>query len=190
MSKDERRKQLLALAWEFIAREGTDALTLARLAERAGVTKPIAYEHFGTRAGLLAALYREYDERQTAIMRQALASGKTFDDTARILADSYVDCVVTAGPEIAAVGAALVGAPEMEAVRRECEEAFIEECRAAFAPFISEGIELGRIVAVIGAADSLSLAAATGRVDPAEAKSLLASIVASTLPARSDLPAS
>ncbi|MHC8285601.1 helix-turn-helix domain-containing protein [Pseudomonas sp. XS1P51] len=34
-------------------RTGTDALTLATLAERAGVTKPVAYEHFRTRSGLL-----------------------------------------------------------------------------------------------------------------------------------------
>jgi AcrR family transcriptional regulator len=181
MTKGERRKQLLALAWEFIAREGTDALTLAKLAECAGVTKPIAYEHFGTRAGLLAALYREYDDRQTAVMRRALADGKTFADTARILAEAYVDCVVTAGPEVAAVSAALAGAPEMEAVKRECQEAFVEECRAAFAPHIPGDIEFARLVAVIGAADGLSLAAATGRVDPAEAKALLASIIASIL---------
>ncbi len=35
------------------ATKGTDALTLGHVAECAGVSKPIAYEHFGTRAGLL-----------------------------------------------------------------------------------------------------------------------------------------
>ena len=67
MSKDQRRAQLLETAAVIVRAEGTDALTLARLAEQAGVTKPIAYEHFGTRAGLLIALYRYFDERQAAL---------------------------------------------------------------------------------------------------------------------------
>src|SRR5687767_16006033 len=53
LSKAERRKQLLETAHVIVRDEGTDALTLGYLAERAGVTKPIAYGHFETRAGLL-----------------------------------------------------------------------------------------------------------------------------------------
>ncbi|MBC8136296.1 MAG: helix-turn-helix transcriptional regulator, partial [Fibrella sp.] len=56
MSKAQRREQLLQVAYEIIRSEGTDELTLARVAEQAGVTKPIAYEHFGSRSGLLIAL--------------------------------------------------------------------------------------------------------------------------------------
>src|SRR5689334_13006179 len=56
LSKTERRAQLLAVARDIVRESGSDALTLASLAERAGVTRPIAYEHFETRAGLLVAL--------------------------------------------------------------------------------------------------------------------------------------
>jgi AcrR family transcriptional regulator len=69
MTRDKRHNQLLEVAYAMIRSEGTDALTLARVAERAGVSKPIAYGHFGTRSGLLSALYRAYDERQTETMR-------------------------------------------------------------------------------------------------------------------------
>jgi AcrR family transcriptional regulator len=62
MSKDERRRNLLKVAFEIIASDGTDALTLPSLAERAGVSRPVAYEHFESREGLLMALYRDYDE--------------------------------------------------------------------------------------------------------------------------------
>ncbi|MCO3771117.1 helix-turn-helix transcriptional regulator, partial [Pseudomonas aeruginosa] len=57
LSRDERQRQLLEVAWRLVREEGTEALTLGRLAEQAGVTKPVVYDHFGTRARLLAALY-------------------------------------------------------------------------------------------------------------------------------------
>ena len=72
MSREQRHRQLLDVAWQLVRNEGTDALTLGRLAEQASVTKPVVYDHFGTRAGLLAALYLEFDERQTANMYAAL----------------------------------------------------------------------------------------------------------------------
>ena len=68
LSREDRLRQLLDMSWRVIRDEGTDALTLGRLAERAGVTKPVVYDHFGTREGLLTALYRDFDARQTATM--------------------------------------------------------------------------------------------------------------------------
>ena len=41
LSRDERRRQLLDVAWQLVRDEGTDALSLGRLAEQAGVTKPV-----------------------------------------------------------------------------------------------------------------------------------------------------
>ncbi|WP_437925086.1 TetR family transcriptional regulator [Sorangium sp. So ce291] len=54
------------------ARGGTEALTLGHLAERAGVSKPIAYQHFETRSGHLIALARQIDDRQVAALLDAL----------------------------------------------------------------------------------------------------------------------
>ena len=68
----ERRKQLIDVAWHIIRQEGTDALTLGYLATQAGVTKPVVYDHFDSRSGLFATLYREYDQRQTARMDEIL----------------------------------------------------------------------------------------------------------------------
>ena len=56
LTREQRARQLLDVAWALVGDEGTDALTLGRLAEAAGVTKPVAYDHFVTRNGLLAAL--------------------------------------------------------------------------------------------------------------------------------------
>lgn len=49
LQRDERQIQLLNVANSIILAEGTDALTLITLAEKAGVTKPVTYKHFGNR---------------------------------------------------------------------------------------------------------------------------------------------
>ncbi|WP_042832036.1 helix-turn-helix domain-containing protein, partial [Xanthomonas citri] len=64
LTKEQRLAQLLDVARQLAHQEGTDALSLGRLAEAAGITKPTVYDHFGTRQGLLAALYRDFDLRQ------------------------------------------------------------------------------------------------------------------------------
>jgi AcrR family transcriptional regulator len=184
LSKAERRRQLLETAYEIIREEGTDALTLARVAEGAGVTKPIAYEHFGTRAGLLMAIYQDYDARVTAAMKAALKeSGKRIEDVAQILSAAYVDCAVTAGPEQGQVMAALSGTEEMEGLLNDCRDAFIAECLEAFAPFTDLPPAQAHtvMVGIVGAAEALSQAAAAHRLNPEEATKTLANMMIASL---------
>lgn len=172
MSRDERLRQLLDVAWRIIRNEGTEALTLGYLAEQAGVTKPVVYDHFITRPGLLAVLYREYDTRQTALMDKALAdSAPDLASRARVIASSYVECVLQQGHEIPGVSAALAGSPELEKIKREYETAFIGKCRTALAPFSGTGsIAAAGLWAMLGAAEALSYAAANGDITAGEAE--------------------
>ncbi|WP_240359089.1 TetR/AcrR family transcriptional regulator [Pyxidicoccus trucidator] len=184
MSKEERRQQLLETASDIVRAEGTEALTLGYLAERAGVTKPIAYEHFGTRAGLLIALYKELDERQNRVMRAALeANGKTLEDVARIVSAAYVDCALTMGPEFGALSAALSATEEMEDFRQSVRDSCIAELKKAFAPFgkLSRGEGHALLEGLFGAAESLSQAAASGRTSRAQAVSALSRIMQGAL---------
>ncbi|MGO4842385.1 helix-turn-helix domain-containing protein, partial [Rhizobiaceae sp. 2RAB30] len=73
LTREQRLRQLLDVAWRLAREEGTDALTLPRLAEEAGVAKPVVYDHFSTRNGLLAALYQDFDVDQTAMIDAAIA---------------------------------------------------------------------------------------------------------------------
>src|SRR5688572_860783 len=99
LPKAERRDQLLDTALAVVREEGTDALTLAHVAERAGVSKPIAYEHFGTRSGLLIALYERIDDQQVAALLQALErTPRRLEDVARVMSDAYMTCYLTCGP--------------------------------------------------------------------------------------------
>jgi AcrR family transcriptional regulator len=184
MPKAQRRRQLLATAYEIVRSEGTDALTLARLAERAGVTKPIAYEHFGTRAGLLAALYRDYEEQQTRAMHAALAAGgKTLDDVASIVSAAYVDCVLSAGPACDDIAAALSAFEETKDFLQSSRDYNIMELRKAFAPFVKLPRQRGTAIlaGILGAADALSRGAATGRLSRAEAVGALSRIMIGAL---------
>jgi len=172
LPREARTRQLLEASWTLIRDEGTDALTLGRLAEVAGITKPVVYDHFGTRNGLLAALYEDYDIRQTALFDAAVAAAKpNVQDKARVIAGAYVDCVLTQGREIQGVLAALSGSPELAAVKRQYQEAFIRKCAGIFAPFAGpEGVSTASLWAMLGAADALSDAAVVGDITEAQAK--------------------
>lgn len=179
LPREERTRQLLEVAWQLIGDEGTDALTLGKLAEAAGVTKPVVYDHFGTRNGLLAALYEDYDERQTRIFDAAIdAAAATLQDKSRVIAASYVNCVLTQGREISDVVAALTGSPELAAVKKHYQHAFIEKCAAILAPFCSgKGISTASLWAMLGAADALSDAAVAGDISEEQAQDELQSII-------------
>jgi len=172
LSKEARQRQLLDVAWSIVRGEGSDALTLGHLAERAGVTKPVVYDHFGTRNGLLAALYQEYDDRQHALLDEALAAcARTLPAVARVIASSYVDCVMTMGREMPGVSAALTGSPELEALKKAHEALFLDKCRQALEPFAKKPLKPAAMRAVLGVAEAVSFAALAGEVDRVDAES-------------------
>lgn len=177
------------VAWRLIREEGTEALTLGRLAEHSGVTKPVVYDHFETRTGLLTALYREFDARQIALMDLALqASEPSLASRAAVIASSYVDCVLLQGREIPGLIAALASSPELEEIKRDCEAAFMEKCRAALAPFAADGfIAPAGLWAMLGAAEALSYAAATGGITAEQARQELVEVITAMV-ARSARP--
>lgn len=169
------------MSWQLISTEGSDALTLGRLADEAGVTKPVVYDHFGTRSGLLVALYEDFDVRQTALIDAAIAVGKpSLKGRASVIASRYVECVLTQGREIPGVLAALDGSPELAAVKRKYQQAFIAKCQEILSPFAgSGGIPAAGLWAMLGAADALSQAAACGDLGKDEARDeLLETILA------------
>ncbi|MBB5940540.1 TetR/AcrR family transcriptional regulator [Xanthomonas sp. 3307] len=171
LPKEARQRQLLEVAWSIVRSEGSDALTLGYLAERAGVTKPVVYDHFGARNGLLAALYEEYDRRQHALLDEALvACARTLPAVAKVIAASYVDCVMTMGREMPGVSAALTGSPELDALKKAHEALFLDKCRHALAPFANKPLKPVAMRALLGTAEAVSFAALAGEVAPVDAE--------------------
>ncbi|MFJ1799193.1 TetR/AcrR family transcriptional regulator [Streptomyces sp. NPDC088180] len=186
LSKQARREQLLNTAVAVVRRQGTDGLTLVTLAEAAGVSRPIVYDHFGTRSGLLLALYRGLDERHRAAIAQALReAGPSADKVARLISTAYFACA-TDMPELAAVSAALKGDPEMEAVQRELLDRYTDLVAAA----LLEHSELPpatlrlRCVGVLGAAEAMAAELNRGRASAEDAVATLTDLIVGSLTTR------
>jgi len=56
MIASERRAQLVSVAKGVFAQLGYDAASVEEIAARAGVSKPVVYEHFGGKGGVYAAV--------------------------------------------------------------------------------------------------------------------------------------
>jgi AcrR family transcriptional regulator len=62
MTGKERREQLLDVGRSLLAAKGFDGTSIEEIAHRAGVSKPVVYEHFGGKEGLYAVVVdREMD---------------------------------------------------------------------------------------------------------------------------------
>lgn len=184
LPKAERRDQLLDTALEIVREKGSDALTLSYLAECAGVSKPVAYDHFGTRSGLLIALYKRLDDLQVAALRQALERApRRLGDVARVVSRAYVDCASAAGAEWHAVAAALQGDEAMEAFQRELTDSYVALYCQAFAPYTDlppDELRL-RCLGILGAAEAISRAMIRREVAEDTAVASLASMMTAAL---------
>ena len=184
LSKTERRQQLLDTALAIVREEGADRLTLGHLAARAGVSKPIAYEHFGTRSGLLIALYKAIDSGKAETLRQTLlATPRGLDETASMLAEAYMHCYADTGGEWHAVGAALSGSEEMGAVHQELLDVYVALFAAALKPHSTlQARQLHlRCVGLIGAGEALSAAMVRGEATEKQAAKALAALMRGSL---------
>jgi len=172
LSKTERRRQLLDTAIKIVREEGADSLTLGHLAKRAGISKPVAYEHFGTRSTLLIELYRLIDAEQVKALRAALATDeRSFAETAEVLASTYIHCYADTSGEWHAVGAALAGSEEKEAVYQELLDGYVQLFATLLKPHstLPASVLEQRCIGLIGAGEALSAAMVRGNCSEAEA---------------------
>ncbi|UOQ69200.1 TetR/AcrR family transcriptional regulator [Hymenobacter volaticus] len=180
LSKAARRQQLLAVALVIVREEGADSLTLGHLAARAGVSKPIPYEHFGTRAGLLAELYKSLDQQQVTALRAALQGvQQNLGETADVLATAYIHCAADTSGEIYAVGAALSGSEEMGAVHQELLAGYVQLFAAALAPHspLPPDELHRRCVGLVGAGEALSLLMVGGQCRESDAAATFSALI-------------
>jgi AcrR family transcriptional regulator len=93
LPRSARRKQLLGAAQEVFVAQGYHAAAMDDIAERAGVSKPVLYQHFPGKLELYLALLEEHAASLTVRVREALAS--TTDNQKRVAASiaAYFDFV-------------------------------------------------------------------------------------------------
>lgn len=180
LPKAGRRRQLLETALVIVREEGADRLTLGHLAARAGVSKPIAYDHFATRSGLLIELYRWIDVERVNAFRDAMVMGKrSLEDTVNALAVAYIDCAADTGHEFQKVGAALAGSSEKAAVFQELLGHAVQMFVSVLTPHsdLSPAELERRCVGLVGAGEALSAARIRGQCTPSEAAEAFARLI-------------
>ena len=97
LPRPARRRQLLGAAQEVFVAQGYHAAAMDEIAERAGVSKPVLYQHFPGKLELYLALLDESVEGLVAIVRDALSS--TTDNKQRVPAtfQAFFDFVSSSG---------------------------------------------------------------------------------------------
>ena len=93
LPRPARRKQLLGAAQEVFVAQGYHAAAMDDIADRAGVSKPVLYQHFPGKLELYLALLDEHADDLVSKLREALAT--TTDNHKRVAASvgAYFDFV-------------------------------------------------------------------------------------------------
>jgi AcrR family transcriptional regulator len=97
LPRPARRRQLLGAAQEVFVAHGYHAAAMDEIAERAGVSKPVLYQHFPGKLDLYLALLDESVDELVGIVREALSS--TTDNKQRVPAtfQAFFDFVSSSG---------------------------------------------------------------------------------------------
>ena len=79
MTGKQRREQLLDIGRRLFAERGLDGTSIEEIAARAGVSKPVVYEHFGGKEGLYAVVVDREVERFLAMATEVLQGEDTME---------------------------------------------------------------------------------------------------------------
>ncbi|MFD6134129.1 TetR/AcrR family transcriptional regulator [Isoptericola sp. NPDC060257] len=178
-----RRTMLVAAGIEIARAEGGRAVTLARVAEACGVTKPIAYRLFGSLADLLLQMERHvvagYETVVSDALDRAAARGASRPELLDVLARAYVEHSLGAGEVYDTVSAARTAAEDVE---QHVFELPGSAPRLAEVLGIPAARATGVLVMFLGAADNLVAAVQAGLLDRDAAVDHLVALFAPQLP--------
>lgn len=93
LSAAKRRSQLLDVAGRLFAEHGFFGLSMEQLAEAAGVSKPLLYQHFPSKRVLYLALVHDAIEELESQVRKALEGTTDNRDRAHGAISAYFDFV-------------------------------------------------------------------------------------------------
>jgi AcrR family transcriptional regulator len=93
LPRSARRKQLLAAAQEVFVAQGYHAAAMDDIAERAGVSKPVLYQHFPSKLELYLALLDRHCDALVEQVRTAMAATNDNNERVRGAIRAYFDFV-------------------------------------------------------------------------------------------------
>ena len=161
LPRPERARQLLEVAEAVFAQRGIAAASMDEIAARAGVTKPILYDHFGSKDGLLAAVIERAGAELGEAVEGAVADADDAPDALLkglrayfTFMDDHRDAWLALLHETATNSA---GALALEQIRRE-RAAFVAALITTEVPGIDPERAMTYSQAVIGACERLATA--------------------------------
>ncbi|MDO4910609.1 MAG: TetR/AcrR family transcriptional regulator [Corynebacterium sp.] len=77
MSGSQRREQLITIGRQAFAEKGFEGISVEEIAARAGVSKPVIYEHFGGKEGLYAVVVDREMRHLEQLITESLQQGRS-----------------------------------------------------------------------------------------------------------------
>ena len=117
LSRGARRAQLLVAARDVFTAQGYHAAAMDEIAERAGVSKPVLYQHFPGKLDLYQALLTTYADELVERVQGAIKGSEDNRERAHAAVAAYFDFVAGEGRAYRLVFESdLRGEPEIAAV--------------------------------------------------------------------------
>ncbi|MET0873015.1 MAG: TetR/AcrR family transcriptional regulator, partial [Paeniglutamicibacter terrestris] len=91
MTGVQRRLQLMDISRQLFSSRGVDGTTIEEIARSAGVSKPIVYEHFGSKE----ALYMEVVTNEYRELLARITESLSGEDTSRVLLEKAALAILT-----------------------------------------------------------------------------------------------
>jgi AcrR family transcriptional regulator len=135
LPRNARRAQLLAAALEIFVEQGYHAASMDDIAEHAGVSKPVLYQHFPGKLELYLALLDEHVADLVGRIRAALEATSDNRERVRASITTYFDFVECEG---AAYRLVFESDLRNEPVVRERVESGLDSCVTAIAEAIAK----------------------------------------------------
>lgn len=93
LSASERRAQLVGVAKAVFAEHGYDAASVEEIAARAGVSKPLVYEHFGGKEGIYAVVVDRESARLLGMITARIVGERGARETVLGSALAFLDYI-------------------------------------------------------------------------------------------------
>ncbi len=181
MPRSERRAQLLEAAQAVFVHAGYHAAAMDDIADRAGVSKPVLYQHFPGKLDLYLALLDRHCETLEGLVREALAVGGDNEVRVERTVAAYFDFVTREGAAFRMVFESdLTSVPQvrsrLDALEMNCAEAIAEVIAQDTGVDDERALLLGSALAGMAQVAARHWLAQAGDVGEAEAATIITAL--------------
>ena len=146
LPRDERRALLLAAALEVFTAAGYHSAAMDEIADRAGVSKPVLYQHFPSKLELYLAVLDLHIDSLVFQIQRAIASNTENAGRVRATVDAYFDFIESEGEAFRLL---FESDMNVEPQVRERLNRMTYDCAAAVSAIISNDTGLPQEVAML-----------------------------------------